>query len=114
VPQLISTGKVQQVGLGVQIDPSQRLERRARIRGVVVLRVIPDSPAEKAGLKGVAQTARGISLGDVIIEINTTPIDDYDDLYNTLDKLHPGDQATVVVLRDGERVTVKVPLVVLD
>src|SRR6185436_18568986 len=53
VPQLIKSGKVEQVGLGIQLDPAHRLEQRGRVRGVIVMGVIPGGPAEKAGLRGL-------------------------------------------------------------
>jgi S1-C subfamily serine protease len=114
VPQIIKTGQVQQVGLGIQIDPNQRLERRARIAGVVVLRVQPNSPAEAAGMIGIQQDARGISLGDVIIGIGSVKIEDYDDLYNALDERQPGDEVEISLQRKGAVVKTKLKLVALE
>lgn len=114
VPQIIKTGKAEQVGLGVTIDPMQRLERRAEIRGVIVLSVQADSPAAKAGLRGVDQTPNGIVLGDVIVEIDGERIEDYDDLYNTLDKHQPGDVVRVAVIRTGKKLTMPVELTLLQ
>src|SRR5690606_26609598 len=37
VPQLVQFGKVEQVGIGIEIDPLGRIERRFGIRGVLVL-----------------------------------------------------------------------------
>jgi S1-C subfamily serine protease len=114
VPQIIKTGQVQQVGLGIQIDPNQRLERRAGIAGVVVLRVQPRSPAEAAGMLGIQQDARGISLGDVIVGIGPAKIEDYDDLYNALDTRQPGDEVEISLQRKGAVVKAKLKLVALE
>ncbi|HEX2880499.1 MAG TPA: trypsin-like peptidase domain-containing protein, partial [Polyangiaceae bacterium] len=114
VPQIIKTGQVQQVGLGIQIDPNQRLERRAGIAGVVVLRVQPRSPAEAAGMIGIQQDARGISLGDVIVGIGPAKIEDYDDLYNALDARQPGDEVEISLQRKGAVVKAKLKLVALE
>jgi S1-C subfamily serine protease len=114
VPQIIKTGKAEQVGLGVTIDPMQRLERRAEIRGVIVLSVQADGPAAKAGLRGVDQTPNGIVLGDVIVEIDGERIEDYDDLYNTLDKHQPGNVVRVTVIRNGKKLTMPVELTLLQ
>jgi S1-C subfamily serine protease len=104
VPQIISTGRAEQVGLGVQIDPAQRLERRLGLRGVVILRVIDGSPAAQAGLRGIQQSARGIQLGDVIVAINEDQVANYDDLYNALDRYVPGARVTITVVRpEGKR-----------
>ncbi len=113
VPQIISNGRAEQVGLGVQIDPSQRLERRLRLKGMIILRVIPDTPAAEAGFRGISQTAEGIVLGDVIVGINEYEIGDYDDLYNTLDRFKAGQRVTVTVMRDGKPVKLELNLVAL-
>lgn len=114
VPQIIATGKAEQVGLGVQIDPSQRLERRLGLRGVVILRVIEGGPAAQAGLRGIQQSARGIELGDVIIGINEHDVNDYDDLYNALDRYSAGTRVTVVVARPEGKHQVQVELISLQ
>jgi S1-C subfamily serine protease len=114
VPQIIATGRAEQVGLGVQIDPSQRLERRLGLRGVVILRVLDGSPAAKAGLRGIQQSARGIQLGDVIVGINEDEVANYDDLYNSLDRYAPGALVTVTVVRPEGKHQVQMELVRLQ
>jgi S1-C subfamily serine protease len=111
VPQIIRTGRAEQVGLGVRIDPQQRLERRTGIRGVIVIEATPGSPAEKAGILGLKQTPRSIVLRDVIVGIDGVKVDDYDDLYNSLDKYREGDEVTVKVRRDEKIVDVRVKLI---
>lgn len=111
VPQILKSGHAEQIGIGVQIDPAHRLEQRAGLRGVVILSVVPGSPAEKAGLRGIEQSLSGIKLGDTILAIDGERIEDYDGLYNALDKHRPGDRVEVTVLRDGK--TQKVPVNVI-
>ena len=111
VPQIIQSGKPRQVGLGIQIDPSQRLETRLQMNGVIILQVIAGSPAERAGLKGIEASDQGISLGDVIVGINDEPIKDYDDLYNVLDRFDAGTKVKVWVLREGQRVAAELELI---
>lgn len=111
VPQIIENGKPKQIGLGVQIDPSQRLERRLGVVGVIVLQVIAASPAERAGLNGIQASGRGIALGDVIVGINDEPVKDYDDLYNVLDRFDAGAKVSVWLLRDGKRVSKEMELI---
>jgi S1-C subfamily serine protease len=101
VPQIIRTGRAEQVGLGIQIDPEQRLERRAGIEGVVALGVKPGSPADKAGISGIEQTSTGIRLGDVIVGIDGDRIRNYDDLYNAFDKYKAGDKVEITLNRQG-------------
>ena len=114
VPQLIRSGRVEQVGLGIQLDPAQRLERRLGLRGVIVMGVAPGSAAERAGMKGITETDRGLALGDVIVGVDGKPIDSYDALYNTLDTRKPGEKAKVELLRGRQRVTVEVELQLLQ
>jgi len=114
VPQIIKNGKAEQLGLGIQIDPLARLERTLGLRGVAVLGVPEGSPAAKAGLRGIAQTARGLVLGDVIVGVDSTKIDDYDDLYNALDSRHPGDAVDVKVQRGDQLVTLKLNVIALQ
>ncbi len=113
VPQIIKSGKAEQLGLGIQIDPLSRLERRYGLHGVVVLAVPPDSPAAKAGLRGIAQTARGVALGDVIVGIDAAKVEDFDDLYNALDAHHAGDKVGVKVRRGDEAVTLQLDVLSL-
>lgn len=113
VPQIIRTGKAEQIGIGVEIDPAQRLERRAGIQGVIVLGVSPNSPAEKAGLQGIRQTRRGITLGDVIVGLDDKPVGSYDDLYSILDQHRPGDRISIKLRRSDQVTTTMVELISL-
>jgi S1-C subfamily serine protease len=114
VPQLIKTGRAEQLGLGIRIDVEQRLERRAGLRGVAVLGVQPGTPAEKAGLRGIQQSPRGVVLGDVIVGIDQVRVDDYDDLYNALDVRAVGDKVKVKVIRGGKPVEVETTIIVVQ
>jgi S1-C subfamily serine protease len=113
VPQIIKGGKAEQIGIGVMIDTAQRLERRYRVRGVLVLRVAEGGPAAKAGLRGTSMTPGGMSFGDVIVGIDAEPVNDYDDLYTILDRHQPGDKVNLTVARGNERVQVPIQLVLL-
>jgi S1-C subfamily serine protease len=114
VPQIIKTGRAEQVGLGIGIDPVQRLERRIGLRGVIVLSVPEGSSAAKAGLKGITQTNRGIILGDVIVKVDDKDVRDFDALYSILDAHKPGDVVKVMVVRGEETKTVDVTVTVLN
>jgi S1-C subfamily serine protease len=113
VPQILKTGRAEQIGIGIQIDPAHRLEQRAGIRGVVVLSVVRGGPAEKAGLRGIEQSPSGIKLGDIIVAIGNERVQDYDDLYNTLDLHHAGERVEVTILREGKQQKVPIDLVAL-
>jgi S1-C subfamily serine protease len=114
VPQIIKNGHAEQVGLGIRIDGEQRLERRAGIRGVLVLGVQPGSPAEQAGLRPTMNTPRGIVLGDIIVSVDKTPVADYDDLYNALDSRAAGDRIRLQVIRDNRPIEVETTLITVQ
>ncbi|HNJ83667.1 MAG TPA: PDZ domain-containing protein, partial [Piscinibacter sp.] len=67
-------------------------------------------PAAKAGLKAFARGDGGIVQGDVITAINDEPIEDADDMLNALEKLNPGDSATLTLWRAGATRRVSVVL----
>ena len=112
VPQIIKNGRVQQIGLGVSILPDS-VARQHGIKGVIIRAVSEDSPAGKAGLKGLSTNGGGIFLGDVIVGINDKPVTCYDDLYGILDNHQPGEKVTVRVRREGQVVGIPVELFVL-
>jgi S1-C subfamily serine protease len=113
VPQIIRTGRAEELGIGIRIDVERRFERRAGVRGVVVLSVEPGGPAEKAGVKGLARTPLGLTLGDVIVGIDQTRVDDYDDLYNAFDSHQSGDRVKLKLRRGDQVVEVETELVTL-
>jgi S1-C subfamily serine protease len=114
VPQIIKTGRAEQLGIGVQIDPTGRLERRLGIEGVVVLQVQDGTPAQRAGLLGIQSTRDGLVLGDVIIGVDGEKVTSYDDLYNAVDRRRPGDRVKVTILRGGrERQELDVEVIAL-
>jgi S1-C subfamily serine protease len=113
VPQIIKGGKSEQIGIGVVIDPDQRLERNYHIRGVLVLRVAEDGPAAKAGLRGTALSRGGVSFGDIIVGIDSERVSDYDDLYTILDRHRPGDRVMLTIIRGDQKLEVPITLVLL-
>lgn len=113
VPQIVKTGRAEQVGIGVGVDPQQQLERRLGLEGVIVLHVPERSPAAAAGLRGLRRTRRGIALGDVIVGVDGARIVHFDDLYTALDSHKPDDTVKLTVLRGGGTETVMIKLSVL-
>jgi len=111
VPQVITTGRVATPGIGIEPLPDH-YAARAGIAGVVVTRVFPGSPAQQAGLRGLQQDRRGeILLGDIIIGIDAHKVEDYDDLYNALDRYKVGDEVSVKLIRDGRPAALSMRLV---
>lgn len=112
VPQIIRTGKAQQIGLGISILPDA-IARRNGIQGVIVRQVANNSPAARAGLRGVEQNYRGTYIGDVIVGIDDKKVTNYDTLYNALDTHQPGDTIQVKIRREGKIISLPVELYVL-
>lgn len=110
VDQVITKGRVEQVGIGIRVLDEQTAQRIG-VRGVAILEVSADSPAAKAGLRGFTRSRAGLRIGDVITAIDTTPIRSYDDLYNALDSRKPGQEITLTYQREGQSQSLKVPLV---
>ena len=112
VPQIIRTGKAQQIGLGISILPDA-IARRNGIQGVIVRQVANNSPAARAGLRGVEQNYRSTYIGDVIVGIDDKKVTNYDTLYNALDTHQPGDTIQVKIRREGKIISLPVELYVL-
>ena len=112
VPQIISTGKVQQIGLGISIL-SDAVARQNGVNGVIIRAVGEKTPAAKAGLRGLSSNAHGTYMGDIIVGIDDKTVSNYDQLYNALDSHKPGDRVNVKIRRDGNIITVPVELFVL-
>ncbi len=114
VPQLITTGKVQRVGLGIEMI-ADHIMASMGVEGVGILRPLPGSGAARAGLEGIRRTGRGgVALGDVIVAIDKTPVKSTDDLAAALDQHRPGDEVEVAVLRGKKRYAVTVTLQALN
>jgi len=84
--------------------------------GVLVLRVVADSPADEAGLAGGYRPTsvnghRIVLGGDVIVAWDGEEIEDWEALQNALAEAAPGDEVTLTVLRDGEALEVELTLV---
>jgi S1-C subfamily serine protease len=114
VPQLIAHGKVERVGLGIEMIPDHIMASND-VEGVGILRVIPGGGAAKAGLEGVRRTARGgLLLGDVIVAMDKVPVKSLDDLATALDQHQAGDEVEVAIRRGQKRYTVNVVLQLVD
>ena len=103
--QIIERGKVTRGYLGVRpqdLDPDLAKEFNVpdNASGALVAEVTEKSAAAEAGLKS----------GDVIIELNGTPVKDSRNLRLMVGRLAPGDKVSVKVLREGKEKTFTVTL----
>ncbi len=114
VSQIVKSGKAEQLGLGIKLDPMGRVERQLGIKGVAVISVPEASPAAKAGLQGLKDTPRGLLLGDVIVKIGESKVESYDDFYNALDQRKAGEKVDVTVKRGETTATLKLDVLVVN
>lgn len=98
--QLVQFGEVKRGSLGVEAqDISEDMARVLGVKmhgGVVLARVLANSPAEVAGLK----------VGDVVTSINGKPVTGVQELVNTEALLPVGSRVTVRIIRDGKAIDV--------
>lgn len=85
--------------------------------GVYVVEVTPDSPADKAGIKGANPSGEdsGLQLGvepggDVITQVDDVPVARVQEIVRYLDSKQVGDKVTLTVVRDGRTQTIDVTL----
>ena len=103
VPQLIQYGHEVRPMIGVELADDD-LVRRLGMRGALVLRVVPNSPADHAGVHGTTRdpnTGR-LRLGDVIVGVDDRRVDRAFALYGALDLEQPGSNVQLHIMRDGE------------
>ncbi len=102
--KLIKGEKIERGYLGVYLqDITAELAKNFKLsntEGALVTEVIPDSPAEKAGIKA----------GDVIMEFAGKPIKTVAELRNRVAFSGVGEAVAVIVIRDGERQSLSVNL----
>ncbi len=114
VEQIIEFGHPIRLGIGVSVfDDSSfgRIARRLGVSGILLREVYPDSPADKAGLKGTYRDRYGrLVLGDVIQKVEGTSIGSIDDLYHAFDAMKSGQTAEIEYYREGRQETVSIPV----
>jgi len=101
--QIIKQGKVVRGWLGVELQEVSDLPDPTALglkepRGAVIVRVFPNSPAEKAGLQPQ----------DVIVEFNGVPIRSIAHLQSLVGRTQPGTVVPVKIVRGGKEMVVQV------
>jgi len=122
LPYLIRGEEYPHPWLGVKgIDMNFDIAKAMNVNvtyGWLIVEVLPNSPAEKAGLKAGTQIAYidGLHIkigGDIIIMINGTQIRNGDDLSTYLERnTRPGQNVQITVIRSGKTVNVILKLAV--
>ena len=102
--QLKESGKVVRGYLGVEIDNLEpgmgEFFGAQNGKGVVVLKVLEDSAAAKAGIKA----------DDIVVELEGEPVATASELMNRVALRKPGSKADLVVLREGKRKSITITL----
>jgi S1-C subfamily serine protease len=104
VPQLIRNGRVPTPGIGI-VAASEEMAARLGAEGVVVVRTMPSSPAEQAGLRGV-DPRTGV-LGDVIVAVDGKPVHNLANLTDQLEQAGVGKTVELSIKRGGATTSVK-------
>jgi serine protease Do len=101
---LISSGKVTRGYLGINLqDLTPGLAEAFNLpdqNGALVADVLPNSPAEKAGVKS----------GDAIVALNGKSLNDSSSLQLAVSDIAPGNTAALKIIRDGNAKTLTVTL----
>ena len=121
VPELISNGKYEHPYLGISgtsltPDIATAMKLSATQRGALVEEIVPNGPADKAGLQGSDRqvTIDGDTVnvgGDVITAIDGSPVKSMDDIIAYLaDHTDIGQKVALTILRGGKEKSIEVTL----
>jgi serine protease Do len=102
--QIVTHGKVDRASLGVMVqEVTPAIAKAMHLdgpKGALVSQVMPDSAAQKAG----------VQTGDVILEINGTPIVESNQLRMAISMMNPAQSVNLKVFRDGHNVNLTAKL----
>ena len=116
IPSLIKEGEFQHPWVGISsanITPDlAELLNLENAKGVLIMTVVKDSPADKAGLRGSSQTAIVGEVeytigGDVILSVDGTEVRQVNDLLTHLQReKNVGDTMNIEISRDGKIINI--------
>ena len=102
VGDLIDFGSVKRAKLGVTMSPLS--DKQAKDAGLAT----PDGVHIEEVTKGGAADKAGVKRGDVLVMVDSTAIKTPSDLQVVVNNFHPGDKATLEVIRDGKHLQLPV------
>jgi S1-C subfamily serine protease len=111
VPDLIAYGREVRPVIGVELA-EDAVSERLGLPGVLVLRVVPGSPAAQVGIVPTQRhpMTGEVVLGDVITQVDGAPLRNAADLYLKLEKHQPGDTVALSIVREGQQRTLSLVL----
>ena len=115
LPQLQAGARLEPVWLGIaghELDPAIARDQGLSIqKGVLVMSVMPDSPAARAGLLGGQGANERIPRGgDVITAVDGQAVEDVAQITDRLNGKKPGDTVRLTIVRDGREQQLEVTL----
>jgi S1-C subfamily serine protease len=115
LPELRRDGRVERAYLGVstiELEPDLARELGLTVRtGLVVSDVTGGSPADDAGVRAATSLERGTPRGgDVLLAIDGARLIETTDLTAELERLRPGQEVELTLIRDGRRLTLETEL----
>ena len=110
VPELIRAGHVPTPGIGI-VAADESTTAELGVEGVVVVQVMPNSPAARAGLHGLDPSSG--TVGDIIVGANSNPVRSLADLTDQLERVGVGNGVDLKV-QNGSGATRDVHLDVAD
>jgi len=111
VPILLAKGQVERPAIGFESVAELETRRVFKVeRGILIKSVTPDTPASRAGLRGlrISNNSDGYEVGDVIVGYRGKPIDNNETLWDLLEQEPSGAALQFDVLRNGKRIKVVV------
>jgi S1-C subfamily serine protease len=114
MPELIEHGRVKWPGLGITLVPDH-VAARWGVQGVIVREVLPNSPAQRAGLRGIQTGRQGNLVGfDAITEVAERRVLHGIDLIDALDDYEVGDVVKLRFLRGRDTWEANIELAAID
>ena len=105
VPNLIENGRYLRpiVGINANDTANKLLIKELNIKGVLILNVIPETPAASAGLLSSELINGDLVLGDIIQAVDGKPTETLNDFLDIIEKHKIGDVVELSILRKGSK-----------
>lgn len=97
-------------GRGLPPDPSQALDPEQPVLGVTINRLASEGAVVEAVADNSPAKKAGLQAGDIIEKVNDEQIDSGLDLVRAIRKFKAGDEVTLAVARDGQKLELKTEL----